>query len=80
MTNRPYDANLSAEDIRAAIAWWSNLSINQMKGLRDKHTTHFQWNGKQVPVYAVHEIPRGTIYQIWEEEGKPPPQALIAVS
>lgn len=61
--NRPYDLTVAESDLIAADKWWSSLSINEMKEYRDKYATAHQW----------HLIPKRTIHQIWEIEGKPCP-------
>jgi hypothetical protein len=76
--NRPYDLNVPKTEITAAMAWWWNLSSNQMKGHRDKYTPKWEWNGHVLPVWTMDrmcQLPR-TIHQIWEEEGKPAPQVV----
>lgn len=69
MDTRPFDFSVSNADLQAADNWWSNLSINQMKAYRDKY----------FPAQCVHGLGRRWIHQIWENENKPQPQALIPV-
>lgn len=66
VVKKPFDLKVSRADILAALAWWRNLSLNQMKELERKYE-EFPNPGSR------------TIHQMWESEGKPQPQALIPV-
>jgi hypothetical protein len=79
MITRPYDLSVQAADLKAANNWWRSLSLNQMKAMRDTHTAHMEWNGRQMPVYSIHELRPRAIHQIWEEEGKPLPIPPIPI-
>lgn len=61
--------NQTKEETKASQSWWRNLSNNQMKTFEKKY---FPNHGN----YAFHD---GLIFEIWESEGRPEPQALIPV-
>ena len=60
MITQPFDMTVPQVELDHADAWWSSLSINEMKSYRDKYFPMMDWNLR----------PRW-IHQIWEVEGKP---------
>lgn len=63
MITRPFDLNVTAEEMTQAYLWWRSLSINEMKALEAKHFPGRNW---------FYMGPRYH-HQMWEEEGKPLP-------
>jgi hypothetical protein len=64
LNHKPYNYKASDEEINEALAWWRNLSINQMKEFEKKYGL---W-----PMPGFRQV-----HQVWEEEGKPQPQEVI---
>ena len=67
MIDRPFDLSVSQGDLERADVWWSSLSINEMKAIRDKHFPAMDW----------HSLGVRWVHQAWEEEGKPEPEVTI---
>lgn len=67
-TTKPYDLNVSNDELNLANNWWRNLSNNQMDEFQRKYFQHWQ--------QAPH---KRMIHQIWEAENKPEPQKLIPI-
>ena len=59
--NKPFDLTVSQDELNRADAWWSSLSINEMKAIRDKHFPHSDW----------YNLGARWIHQIWEAESSP---------
>jgi len=55
------------EEISLALAWWRNLSNNQMKSLKNKYFPNYSFNHN------------GMIFEMWNSEKRPEPQQLIPV-
>lgn len=59
----PYDMKVSEDDLLAANKWWRSLSVNEMKAFEQKYFPEYSWD----------MLGKRDIHQMWEAEGKPPP-------
>lgn len=66
---KPFDLDVSNDDLQAANDWWQNLSNNQMK----------EYHVKYFPNVGTYLLGKRWVHQMWEAEGKPQPQELIPV-
>lgn len=59
------NVSISGAELALSERWWRNLSINQMKALESQYfPTWLSGTNMQM------------VHRMWEEEGRPEPQAL----